>query len=333
MNGKLTQTKQKHQFFRGRLLLLVFLIYSTSLFAQERTVTGRITDGEGAPLPGVTVVIKDKLTGTVTDIEGKFTIKVPDNNTTLKISYVGYLNQDIVVTDQTNIDLTLTESIKEIDQVVVIGYGSQKKSDLTGSVASVSAKELNSVPVARVDEALVGKAAGVSVVATSGMPGASRTILIRGITSINGSEPLIVIDGIPGGDMNKLSPSEIESVEVLKDAASTAIYGSTGGNGVILISTKRGKEGKLKTSLNVYSGIQDVPKKINMMNTRQWNQFYAAKNGKPYIFSEDSLNMNTDWQDEIYNRAALKNIELNLSGGTEKSQFSFSSNYLTKMGL
>jgi TonB-linked SusC/RagA family outer membrane protein len=228
----------------------------------------------------------------------------------------------------------LEEEIREIDQVVVIGYGSIKKSDLTGSVASVTSEDLQAVPVARIDEALTGKAAGVNVVATSGMPGASRVIQIRGISSINGSNPLVVIDGIPGGDMNKISPSDIASIEVLKDAASAAIYGATGGNGVILITTKRGKEGKPITILNMYTAIQDIPKKIDMMNTRQWNQFYAAMhNGRPFIFSEDSLNLNTDWQDEIYDRAPIKNIELNTSGGNENTRYSFGTNYLTQKGM
>jgi TonB-linked SusC/RagA family outer membrane protein len=228
----------------------------------------------------------------------------------------------------------MEESITELDQVVVIGYGTQKKSDLTGAVASVSSEDIQAIPVARMDEALVGKAAGVNVVATSGMPGASRIIQIRGVTSINAADPLVVIDGIPGGDLNKISPSDIESIEVLKDAASAAIYGASGGNGVILITTKRGQTGKARTTINMYTGIQEMPSKIEMMNTRQWNQFYAAINdGRPFIFSEDSLNMSTDWQEEVFQRSPMQNIDLNTSGGTEKITYSFGTNYLKQDGM
>ena len=156
---------------------------------------------------------------------------------------------------------------------------------------------------------------------------------------INGSNPLIVIDGIPvvsnnpASQMNSISPGDIESVEVLKDAASTAIYGASGGNGVILITTKKGKVGKITTTINAYTGFQDIPKEIDVMNTRQWNQFYTAKTGKPYIFSEDSLNMNTDWQKEVYDIAPIQNLELNIAGGSEKSQFSFGTNYMKQQGV
>lgn len=334
MKRKITNVKQKHHLFRLVAMMLFFMVYTGSLFAQERSISGSVADGQGLSLPGVNIVIKGTNMGTISDIDGKFTIKIPDNNAVLEIKYVGYANQEIKVGDMTQISVVLVEEIREIDQVVVIGYGSMKKSDLTGSIASVSSEDLKAIPVARIDEALTGRAAGVNVSATSGMPGASRTIQIRGVSSINGFEPLIVIDGIPGGDMNKINPSDIESIEVLKDAASAAIYGSTGGNGVILITTKRGKEGKASTTINVYTAIQDVPKKIDMMNTRQWNQFYAAKNGgRPFMFSEDSLNFTFDWQDAIYDQAPIQNIDLNTTGGTEQIQYSFGANYLTQEGM
>jgi TonB-dependent starch-binding outer membrane protein SusC len=334
MKRKIMYERQKHHWFKLVTVMLFFMIFTGSLFAQERTVKGSIVDRQGSPLPGVTIVIKGTNTGTITDLNGTFSIKVPDNSSVLETKYVGYISQNLPVGENTEISVVLDEEIKEIDQVVVIGYGTMKKSDLTGSIASVSSEDLQAIPVARIDEALTGRAAGVNVSATSGMPGASRAIQIRGVSSINGFEPLVVIDGIPGGDMNKISPSDIESIEVLKDAASAAIYGATGGNGVILITTKRGKEGKSITTLNMYTGIQDIPKEIDMMNTRQWNQFYAAMhNGRPFIYSEDSLNMNTDWQDAIFDQAPIKNIDFNTSGGTEKIKYSFGTNYLTQKGM
>jgi TonB-linked SusC/RagA family outer membrane protein len=335
MKRKITYERQKHHWFKLMTVSLFFLLFTGSLFAQGRAIKGNIVDGQGIPLPGVTVVIKGTNTGTITDLAGNFSLNVPDNKSVIEVRYLGYLTQEINAGEQTDISIVLEEEIREIDQVIVIGYGSIKKSDLTGSIASVSSEDLQAIPVARIDEALTGRAAGVNVSATSGMPGASRTIQIRGITSINGFEPLVVIDGIPGGDMNKISPSDIESIEVLKDAASAAIYGSTGGNGVILITTKRGKEGKASTTINVYTAIQEVPRKIDMMNTRQWNQFYAAKNdGRPFIVaSEDSLNFTFDWQDAIYDNAPIQNIDLNTSGGTEKMQYSFGANYLTQEGM
>ena len=330
---RLNRLKHCNFFRKGTIFLLLSFLISGILYSQEKTITGTVVDKAGEPLLGVSVAIKGTTTGTITDVDGKFTLKVPAEDAVIVTTYVGYADQQVVVGNQTEINIVMEESVTELDQVVVIGYGTQKKSDLTGAIASVSSEELTAVPVAQVDEALVGRAAGVNVVATSGMPGADRTIQIRGVSSINGFEPLIVIDGIPGGDMNKISPSDIESIEILKDAASAAIYGSTGGNGVILITTKRGQIGKPTTRINFYTGIQEIPTKIDMMDTRQWNQFYAAINGRPFMFSEDSLNMNTDWQDEVYRKAMMKNIDINTSGGNERITYSVGANYLTQDGL
>ena len=241
---KLNRLKHCNLLLKGMILLLFSFLFTGILYSQERTITGTITDKTGAPLLGVSVAIKGTTAGTITDVDGNYSLKIPGNDAVLVATYVGYADQQVTVGDRSVVNIVMEESITELDQVVVIGYGTQKKSDLTGSVASISSEDMQAVPVARVDEALEGRAAGVNVVATSGMPGATRTIQIRGVSSINGFNPLVVIDGIPGRDMNKLNPSDIESIEILKDAASAAIYGSSGGNGVILITTKRGKAGK-----------------------------------------------------------------------------------------
>lgn len=330
---KLNRLKHCNLFCKGMILMLLFFLSTGLLYSQEKTITGTIVDRTGSPLLGVSVAVKGTTTGTITDIDGNFTLKVPGNDAVIVTTYIGYTDQQVTVGDNSELRIVMEESITELDQVVVIGYGTQKKSDLTGSVASISSEDLNAIPVARVDEALEGRAAGVNVVATSGMPGASRTIQIRGVSSINGFEPLVVIDGIPGRDMNKLNPSDIESIEILKDAASAAIYGSSGGNGVILITTKRGQIGKPVTRINMYTGIQELPSKIDMMDTREWNKVYAAINGRPFIYSEDSLNVSTDWQDEVYKPAFMSNIDLNTSGGSDKITYSFGANYLEQEGL
>jgi TonB-dependent starch-binding outer membrane protein SusC len=319
------------------VFLLTFFLY-TSVLGQERTITGNVTDQSGAAMIGVNVVVKGTTIGVVTDIDGKYSIKVPDNNAVLAISFIGCITQEFQVGSQTVIDVKLVEEVTQLNEVVVIGYGVQKKSDLTGSVASVSAKDIRSMPITRIDEALEGRAAGVNVIATGGMPGGTGNIQIRGISSINGFNPLVVIDGIPSSTdfnaMNKINPSDIESIEVLKDAASAAIYGASGGNGVILITTRKGQVGKVTTSVNYYTGVQEVEKTLTMMNTRQWNQLYAEmSNGVPYIFSEDSLNRNFDWQKALYRQAKIENIDINVSGGNEKSRFSLGLNYMKQDGI
>lgn len=330
---KPNELKLFNLFRKGMVLLLLSLLITGIAYSQEKTVTGTIVDKSGSSLPGASVVIKGTDKGVISDLDGKFSITVPSKDAILLITFVGYLKEEVVVGEQTNIRVVLLEDIMEMSEVVVIGYGTIKKSDLTGAVASISSEDLKAIPSARVDEALTGRAAGVNVTATSGMPGASRVIQIRGISSINGANPLIVIDGIPGGDMNLLSPSEIESVEVLKDAASTAIYGASGGNGVILITTKKGKIGKPVTSINVYTGVQQLGNKIEMMDTREWNKMYASITGRPFIYSEDSLNMNIDWQDEVYEAAPMSSVDFNTAGGNEQVRYSFSSNYLTQKGM
>ena len=201
----------------------------------------------------------------------------------------------------------------------------------------VSAKDLLAVPAASLDEALEGRAAGVNIVSNTGMPGGSSTIQIRGISSINGSTPLIVIDGIPTGDasaINRINPGDIESIEVLKDAASAAIYGSTGGNGVIIINTKKGQAGKITTSLNFYTGIQNVSRTIPMMNTKQWNGLYAEmNNGVPYTMNADTLAKDYNWQDALFRQAQMTSFDVNISGGSEKSKFSLGLNDLSQDGI
>ncbi len=331
---KTKNKSEKLRHLKSGILAIIFVLFmGITAFGQERVITGVVSDNKGESLPGVSVLITGTTTGVVTDLDGKFSIKAT-NDATLRFSFVGYVSQEIKVNDQTSINVVLSEDVKELNEVVVIGYGVQKKSDLTGAVASVSAKDMQALPAMKVDEALEGHAAGVNVVANSGMPGGSSTIQIRGVSSINGANPLVVVDGIPGVDMNSISPNDIESVEILKDAASTAIYGSNGGNGVILITTKKGHSGKITTSLNFFTGIQNVSNELKMMNSTQWNNLYAEMNkGVPFTMNADTLSKNFDWQKALYKPAQMQNFDVNVSGGNEVSKFALGMNYMNQDGL
>ncbi|MCB0801103.1 MAG: TonB-dependent receptor plug domain-containing protein, partial [Bacteroidales bacterium] len=263
---------------------------SSSLGFQQRTVTGKVTDATtGEALPGVTIVIKGTTTGVASDLDGSFTIDVPSGSTILQFTSVGYASQEITVGSRSVIDVALQSDVTMIEELVVIGYGFKKKRDLTGSISSISASNIEDTPVKDVLSALQGRAPGVVVTANSGAPGAGITVRVRGYSSLNsGNDPLYVLDGVPlesntlsslnGYDMHGLNPladinpGDIESIEVLKDAASTAIYGSRAANGVVLITTKRGKEGKAKVSLNYFSGVSEITRHLGVLNAQQWRQ-------------------------------------------------------------
>jgi TonB-linked SusC/RagA family outer membrane protein len=312
---------------------------------QEKTiVTGKITTVEGEALPGVNVVIKGTTIGTVTDVDGNYTIEIPDEHLSgeLQVSYIGYLSEIIEIAGQEVVDVTLLPDLQQLEEVVVIGYGVQKKSDLTGAVATVSGEKLAELPVLGVDQALQGRAAGVSVIQNTGMPGARTSIQIRGISSINGTEPLIIVNGARSGDIDMLNPYDIESVEILKDASSAAIYGATGGNGVILITTKKGKPGKITTNFNYYRGWQKPWKTMDMMNSQEYaeamnritaiNAFSRGREYVPWTTQPDTLE-NYDWQDIMFRTAVMENYDLSVSGGNEKSDYYFSANYLKQEGI
>jgi TonB-dependent SusC/RagA subfamily outer membrane receptor len=210
--------------------------------ALQKVISGRVTDAQGAAIPGVTVMIKGTNKGISTDADGKFKLTLPANAVSLVVSFVGYVTQEIPIGDATTFNVVLAEDVKALSEIVVTGYGQQRKSDITGSISSVKGAELTQLPMQRVDQALQGRAAGVLVLNTAGAPGALTTIRVRGMNSINGgNNALIVVDGLQGGNLNSLNPNDIEAIEILKDASATAIYGSKGANGVILITTKSGK--------------------------------------------------------------------------------------------
>jgi TonB-dependent starch-binding outer membrane protein SusC len=316
---------------------------------QHGKVSGSITDATtGEPLIGVNVSIEGTTKGVISDINGNYTIEVPEENATLVFSYIGYAAVKIPVGGKITINVTLSPDIKNLEEVVVVGYGQQRKSDLTGSISSVKAKDLTLLPTQRVDQSLQGHAAGVTVTNTDGAPGGNTTIRIRGGNSLTGnSNALIVIDGLQGGDLRSLNPNDIESIEVLKDASAAAIYGSRGANGVILITTKKGKEGKPSVKYSYNGGFQKLANVIDVMNAGQFaravNEFSATLDiqnpphgFKPFTDEEVAnfeKNGGTDWQREVYKTGKIDNHQLSIDGGTDNMNYFFSGGYLYNKGI
>ncbi|WPP51790.1 TonB-dependent receptor [Catalinimonas niigatensis] len=330
----------------------------------EKNLSGRVTDGDnGEPLPGVNVLAKGTSTGTVTDIDGNYKLTVSDDVNTLVFSSIGYLAEEITINEQSVINVVLMPDIQSLSEVVVIGYGTVEKSDLTGAVSSLKSEDLNPGANASVDQMMQGRAAGVQIQQSSSEPGGGLSIRVRGASSINASnEPLYVIDGFPidnspnlsssdGGasqvaqnqsprnPLNSLNPNDIESIEILKDASATAIYGSRGANGVILVTTKKGKKDRLTLSYNAYAGIQNVAKEMDILSTEQYinviNDLSVAQGANP-VFSESDIaqiGAGTNWQEQIYRSAPITDQNISLSGGSESTTIFASLNYFSQDGV
>lgn len=313
---------------------------------QNFIINGKVTDAEtGQGLPGVNIVLKGHDAGTSTDQEGNYSLEIPaaeKENGILVVSFIGYLMQEIPVGGNTSVNISLQEDIVGLDQVVVVGYGTQKKSDLTGSVSQVKAEEINSYPSANVLQALSGRAAGVQVLQSTGAPGTGPSVRIRGQNSIQGeNEPLYVVDGFPisGSNPTLLNNSDIESIEILKDASATAIYGSRGANGVVLITTKQGKAGKTMVDFETSYSTQSLRKKLDLMNAREYallnNEQAVNDNLDPY-FTQDEINAlgaGYDWQDLVFQSAPMKTASLNVRGGNQKTQFTVSGSAFGQEGI
>lgn len=325
----------------GFVLAAAFLIFSNLTMAQVK-VSGKVVKEEtGQPLPGASILIKGTTVGTLTDAEGEFSLQAEESDF-LVISYLGYTVKEVFVGNKTYIQIELAEDIKYLDEVVVVGYGSQKKSVVTGAISSVKAKELESLPLSRIDQSLQGRASGVIVSANSGQPGSGATVRVRGLTSLNddANEPLWVIDGVvvDAGALGYLNQADIESIEVLKDAASQAIYGARAAPGVILITTKKGQSGKLKVSYNGFIGFASPAKKLNLTNATEYaslkNEESQNAGGNPIYENPSEFGEGTDWQDEIFNPSALRqNHELSISGGNDVSTFYTSFGYWNEEGI
>ena len=330
---------------------------------QQLTVSGAVKDTDGEPLPGVSVVIKGTTQGTITDFDGKYSIPNVPGDAILQYSFVGMKAQEVAVNGRTTIDIEMIEETIGLEEVVAIGYGTVKKSDLTGSVASVKREDLNHGAISSVDQAMQGRIAGVQVTQASNEPGGGLSIRIRGASSVNaGNEPLYVIDGLPidnsegitgsgtsavaevganlnaKNPLNALNPNDIQSIEILKDASATAIYGSRGANGVVLITTKKGTHG-IKFSYDAYGGLQSITKKIDVLSASEYIKTFNEMNEEqgldPRFSASDisAIGAGTDWQDQIYQIAPIQSHNLSMSGGIEKTKFYVSLNYFNQEGV
>lgn len=308
----------------------------------DLSVSGIVRDEKDQPLPGVNILEKGTNNGTTTDAEGRFALQVQGSNSVLVLSFIGYQTQEVHVGNTTEFSITLNPDIKALDEVVVVGYGTVKKSDLTGSVTQVKANEIAAFPTTTVLQALSGRAAGVQVLQNTGAPGAPTSVRIRGTNSVQGSnEPLYVVDGFPisGSNPTVLNNSDIESIEILKDASATAIYGSRGANGVVLITTKRGAAGKTQVDIESSYSMQSLVKKLELMNAREYamfvNETRANDNLAPYFTQQeiDSFGKGFDWQDLIFQTAPMKTLSVNVNGGNDKTKFSVSGSTFNQDGI
>ena len=319
------------------LLLMAFAAFTTAS-AQKQTVKGTVVDSQGEPVIGATVKEQGSQTGTVTDLDGNFTLQTK-TGATISISYIGYVSQDVKATP--NMHIVLKDDSHQLEDVVVVGYGVQKKSVVTASIAKVSADDLAKTAPVRMDNALKGLAAGVNVTSSSGAPGAGSKVQVRGIGTINNSDPLYIVDGMPiESGIDYLNPSDIESIEVLKDAASGAVYGARAANGVILVTTKMGKQGKVSVNYNASFGWQSKWRKRDVLNAREYmtmmNEGYVNSGAAP-VYTPDQIanpKYDTNWQDEIFNdNAPVSNHEVNISGANDKINYYLSLGYFSQDGI
>ncbi len=318
-------------------ILFITLLFSASqnLFAQFK-VSGTISDAvTKEALIGASIRVKGTQQGTVTDLDGQFSLSVKNGSETLLLSYTGYTALEVPINNQARLILALNPDNQILSDVIVVGYGSVKKSDLTGAVGSVKAKELAQLPTSSVEQALQGRVAGVQVTPVSGEPGAGAIIRIRGVGTLNNASPIYVVDGIILEDIQTLNMNDVESVEILKDASATAIYGSRGANGVVIVTTKKGSaDGKTTISLSSYYGTQNVVRQIKMANASEFAQLYNEFSGDTKKFPNPSaLGEGTNWQDVIFDPANLKNVQLSASGGTTKNTYNISAAYFKQNGI
>ncbi|MFT3995140.1 MAG: TonB-dependent receptor [Dysgonomonas sp.] len=335
--------KKKWTYVDKISLFILTLFCTLHLSAQnQKTITGTILDEKGESVIGASVIVKGTINGTITDVDGKFSLNVNENDI-LTVSYLGFLSQEIPVAGKSSLQITMKENVEMLNEIVVVGYGVMRKKDLTGAVSSIDAKSMQDKPVANIGEALQGRASGVQII-NSGAPGSNVSIRIRGISTINNSEPLLVIDGVPTDlSLNSLNMEDVQSVDVLKDASATAIYGSRGANGVVLITTKKGKSGDGVVSFSANWGIQNATSIPEMLNASQFasyhNDMIANYNGtenlmqRPDFVDPTTLGKGTDWMDELLRTSLIQNYSISYSGGTDKSNYYVSAGILDQEGI
>jgi TonB-linked SusC/RagA family outer membrane protein len=312
-------------------LFLVFCLFSFSMFAQNHTVRGTVKDASGEPLIGVTVQVQGTSSGTVTDLNGKFELENVPANAVLDFSYVGMQSQSVAVNGRSTIDITMREDVAALDEVVVVGYGTQLRREVTGSIANVSEKDFNKGITQTAADLLQGKVAGLVITSGSGDITSGQTIRLRGTSSLTGSSaPFVVIDGVPGMDLNSVAPQDIESISVLKDASATAIYGSRSASGVILVTTKKGKTDQTMVDYNGYVGISNVTNVPEVLSAKEYRDYTSSHNINTVGMD---LGANTNWFDEIMRTGFSQNHNISLSGGGKNSNYRASFSYFDLQGV
>jgi TonB-linked SusC/RagA family outer membrane protein len=305
----------------------------------QQSISGTVTAADdGEPLPGVNITIPDSNTGTTTDMDGNYSLTVADSVNVLVFSFIGFQTQQVQINGRTEIDIAMQSQVYEAgEELVVIGYGTQQKGDLTGSVSTVSVDEVRKVPTANVQDALQGQVAGVQITPESGAPGAQADVRIRGVGTLNNASPIYVVDGLILDDISFLNTNDIESIQVLKDASATAIYGVRGANGVIIITTNQGVQGETQLEFSSYAGVQNVQSKIDVTNAREYatlaNELAENEGFDPLFDNPNQFGQGTDWQDVVYRPGAIQNYQLRASGGNENLTYSISGNYLNQEGI
>ena len=319
-------------------LALTSASHPSKLELIERPISGTVTDENGDGLPGVNVLVKNTTIGTVTDIEGNYSISAPDNAETLIFSSVGYLSQEVAIGNQSTIDINMEPDVQSLDEVVVVGYGTQKKSDLTGAISSVQPQDITRVSERRLETALQGRAAGVQVTRQEGSPGAGSNVNVRGVGSIGDTQPLWVIDGVPQSPGNFFNMNDVESIEILKDASAAAIYGARAAHGVILVTTKRGSDGKINVNFNTSVGQRSPVRLPDMLDTEGFvrassiARFNAGTTPEPAWFEGGQVN--TDWTDQVFSGRGLEQTyNLSVSGGNENANYFISGGYDKEEGI
>ncbi|MCM4157312.1 TonB-dependent receptor [Gramella sp. AN32] len=318
----------------------LFLLLWSGLFtanAQGRSVSGTVTDSNGIPLLGVNVIVKDQSKGTTTNFDGNYSLNNLSPEDVIQFSYIGFISQEVRVSDRQIINIQMAEDAQALNEVVVIGYGTQTKKEITGAVSTVSSDVIEDLNPVRVEQALQGRVAGVNITSTSGSPGSASTISIRGISTNGDSRPLILVDGAVIEDLSVINPNDIESISVLKDATA-GIYGVRAANGVILITTKGGfKNSDLRVELDAYTGVQETSRKLPVLNATEYavilNEAFAAGGQNPPFPNFRNLGEGTDYQEEVFQQAIMSDLNLSVFGGGEKTAYSFGAGYLDQDGI
>ncbi len=343
--------KNKRQVKTRNYLWLFFVLQTVFMVNAQgfkKEISGKVTDETGMPLAGANILVKEKNIGTMTDFDGFFKLSISNDVKELQISMLGYKTQNIIIGEKLKFEIILKEDVNQLSEIVLIGYGgAKKKEDLTGAVGTISSKDFKDQPITRVESTLSGRTAGVQVKSNSGAPGGNLSIRIRGANSIKGNnQPLVVIDGVIGANFQLVNPNDIESIQILKDASSTAIYGSRGANGVVIIATKSGKSKKPTISFNTFQSMSLLPKKIDYLNAAEFAELYNSYdrdlNFIPGVytapFSAEEIAMyeqegGTDWQDELFRQAYSSNYQISVAGGGDKANYYLSGEYLNQEGI